>query len=180
MREKIAIPVLALVLSIFTIVNLVLVNSYKEVEQKLEQIRELEEKYGKEETSTPIREDALDEWLTLQMAIVMTESQFNPDAVGKDGDWGIFQITDIYSRELNRIQKKVHYSHEDAFDIEKAVAMFGTMQEYYNPEKDIDKAFKYHNKAEWYKKRVVENITFIQQMEEVRKVIKKSQKRTYL
>lgn len=124
--------------------------------------------------------DTLNEWTTLQMAIVMTESQFNPKAVGKDGDWGVFQITDIYSKELNRIQKKVQYSHEDAFDIEKAVAMFGTMQEYYNPEKSIDRAFEYHNRARWYRKRVMQNIIFIQRMEKVRKVIKENEKRTYL
>lgn len=128
----------------------------------------------------PCFQDSLDDWSTLQMAIVMTESKFNPTVVGTCQDFGIFQITEIYTKELNRIQKKTHYLHEDAFDIEQAIAMFNTMQEYYNPEKDLDKVFKYHNRASWYKKRVEENILFIQRMEEVRKAILESQGKTYL
>lgn len=123
--------------------------------------------------------DTLTDWTVLQMAIVMTESQFNPEAVGKNGDWGIFQITNIYSKELNRIQSEITYSHEDAFDVEKSVAMFGTMQDYYNPERDPSKALLYHNKAAWYRKRVEQNIVFIQRMESVRKVLQENQDKIY-
>ena len=37
--------------------------------------------------------DALTEWQIFRMAMIKTESEFNPKAVGKTKDYGIFQIT---------------------------------------------------------------------------------------
>lgn len=118
--------------------------------------------------------DTLDEWTTFQMAIVMTESKFNPRAVGKDGDWGIFQQIPIYVAECNRIldlrkSTQERYVHEDSFDVGKSIEMFNLLQSHYNPEQDIDVALRYQNKAGWYAKEVKKNIVFIKQMEEVRK-----------
>ena len=118
--------------------------------------------------------DTLDEWTTLQMAMVMTESEFNPQAVGKAGDWGIFQQIPIYVAECNRIldlrkSDQKRYVHEDSFDVGKSIEMFNLLQSYYNPEQDIDVAIRYQNKAGWYAKKVKKNIVFIQQMEEVRR-----------
>lgn len=118
--------------------------------------------------------DTLGDWEVLQMAIVMTESQFNPEAVGTSKDWGIFQITPVYVREVNRILKEDVYSHEDAFDIGKSIEMFSTMQSHYNPQQDLDTALRYHNKAGWYKKKVKDNISLIKRMEEVRRQLKSS------
>lgn len=123
--------------------------------------------------------DSLTEWEVLQMAIVMTESNFNPAAVGKNDDWGIFQQVPVYVAECNRIlelrKEEARYVHEDSFDVDKAIQMFNLLQSHHNPEKDADKAIYYQNKASWYKKRVQDNITFIRQMEIVRKSLKDNQ-----
>ena len=134
----------------------------------------LQERMDKEEIVEEeelVFQDTLDDWTTLQMAIVMTESKFNPRAIGATSDWGVLQITPIYVKEVNRILKEEKYNHEDAFDIEKSFEMFEVMQQHYNPTKDLDKAIKYHNRAGWYAKRVKENIEFIQRMEEVRRML---------
>lgn len=129
-----------------------------------------------EQEEVVVPQDTLGDWEVLQMAIVMTESKFNPKAVGAAGDWGIFQQVPIYVAECNRIlelrKEETRYSHEDSFDIDKSIEMFNLLQSHYNPEKDLDKAIRYQNKAEWYKKRVKENVTFIRQMELVRKQLK--------
>lgn len=123
----------------------------------------------------PCFQDSLDDWSTLQMAIVMTESKFNPTVVGTCQDQGILQITPIYVKEVNRILKEEKYQHNDAFNIALSLEMFEAMQAHYNPEKDQDKAIKYHNRAGWYAQRVKENIEFIQRMEEVRRAILQNQ-----
>ena len=124
-----------------------------------------------EEKEVEVQKDTLDEWTTLQMAIAMTESQFNPKAVGATKDWGVIQITPIYVKECNRILGEEKYTHSDAFDIEKSLEMFEIMQAHYNPNRDLDKAIRYHNRADWYAKKVKKNIIFIQQMEEFRKQV---------
>lgn len=123
----------------------------------------------------PCFQDSLDDWSTLQMAIVMTESKFNPTVVGTCQDQGILQITPIYVKEVNRILKEEKYRHNDAFNIALSLEMFEAMQAHYNPERDQDKAIKYHNRAGWYAQRVKENIEFIQRMEEVRRAILQNQ-----
>lgn len=139
---------------------------------------EEERKYQGLETRVveiPCLGDNLDDWSTLQMALVMTESKFNPTVVGTCQDFGILQITPIYAKEVNRILKKEKYQHDDAFNINLSLEMFEVMQAYYNPERNLDKAIKYHNKASWYVQRVKENIEFIQRMEEVRRAILQNQ-----
>ena len=138
-------------------------------EEKPEQVTQVVE--------IPCFQDSLDDWSTLQMAIVMTESKFNPAAKGKGEDLGILQITPIYTKEVNRLLKEDKYKHDDAFDINLSLEMFEAIQAYYNPEKDLNKAIKYHNKADWYAQRVKNNIVFIQRMEEVRRAILQNQTR---
>ena len=111
----------------------------------------------------------LSDWEVLQMAIIMTESKGNPDAAGKTSDLGILQITPVYVKEVNRLGGD--YSHEDAFSIEKSLEMFEIVQSRHNPERDIDKAIRLHNKAPWYKDRVKKNMTIIRRMEAARKAI---------
>ena len=43
----------------------------------------------------------LTNWQVMLMAMVLTESQFNDKAVGKNNDLGILQITPIYVNEVN-------------------------------------------------------------------------------
>ena len=114
----------------------------------------------------------LDDWQILQMAIAFTESRFDPDAVGKAHDSGILQLTPIYVAEVNRVAG-TDYTLEDAFDIEKALEIFETMQAVKNPTKDIETAIRYHNKAGYYRSTVLRNMTFIRNYEAVRAAVKK-------
>jgi len=89
----------------------------------------------------------------------------DPKLKGKDKDWGIIQITPIYVKEVNRILGKEKYKHEDAFDITKSREMFDIVQNHRNPEKDLNKAIRLHNKHTWYAERIWER--FEQVKEEI-------------
>lgn len=103
----------------------------------------------------------------LTLAIALTESRFNPDADSGQGDHGLLQLRSIYIAEVNRLYD-TEYTIEDAFDIDKSLAMFHLLQGYYNPSKDINKAIQYHNRNQNYKRVVMENYELICRMEEVR------------
>lgn len=120
-------------------------------------------------TNSPI-ENTLSEWEIMKLAIVKTESEFNPLAVGKSEDWGIFQITPIYVKEVNRILGEEKYSHEDAFNPEKSMAMFTIMQNHHNPENDIDRAIASHNPtaSSAYSVKVRKNMEWVRNYEEIR------------
>ena len=104
------------------------------------------------------------------MAIAMTESMFRTDAVGTKHDSGILQITPIYVADVNRITG-CDYDIEDAFDTAASLRMFEALQAHYNPERDIDKAIYYHNKSKSYKRRVMENLAFIERYESFRQAV---------
>lgn len=116
--------------------------------------------------------DHLTPWQELILAIAYTESRFNPQAVGKAHDSGVLQLTPIYIREVNRVAG-TDYELADAFDIEKAVEIFSRMQEHYNPEHDVEKAIRLHNRSPYYRREVLKNLEFIKQMEDVRETVKK-------
>lgn len=116
--------------------------------------------------------DHLTPWQELILAIAYTESRFNPQAVGKAHDSGVLQLTPIYIREVNRVAG-TDYQLGDAFDIEKAVEIFSKMQEHYNPEHDLEKAIRLHNRSPYYRREVLKNLEFIKQMEDVREAVKK-------
>lgn len=112
----------------------------------------------------------LTEWQKLMLAIAFTESRFNPDAIGKAGDYGCLQITPVYVEEVNRISGS-EYRHEDAFDIEMSLQMFTAIQEAYNPQRDLETAIYLHNKSKAYRKAVLDNLAMIERMEEFRAII---------
>lgn len=115
----------------------------------------------------------LSEWQKLMLAIAFTESRFNPDAVGKAGDYGCLQITPVYVREVNRVSG-ANYCHEDAFDIEMSLAMFTAIQDEYNPQRDMELAIRLHNKSAAYRRTVLDNLAMIERMETFRaKVIER-------
>ena len=109
----------------------------------------------------------LTEFDKLTLAIALTESRFQADAVGTKDDVGILQIRPIYVEEVNRVTGS-NYRHEDAFDIDSSLAMFKAMNEAKNPQMSIDKAIALHNKADWYRKKVLENLATIERYEEIR------------
>ena len=123
---------------------------------------------------TAIVQDTLSEWNTLQLAIAMTESEFNPKAVGKTNDYGIYQITPIYVKEINRLLGEQVYTHNQAFDIEKSVEMFNVMQSFKNPNQDIETAIYFHNKAPWYKKKVLRNYKTVKRYETLRSILQEN------
>ena len=114
----------------------------------------------------------LSDWNKLILAISLTESHFNPDAKGKDGDSGHLQLVPIYVAEVNRLYN-TDYTIEDAFDIGKSVEMFNLLQDHYNPSHDINAAIRYHNRSSAYKAKVVENYNLICRMEKVREELVK-------
>ena len=97
------------------------------------------------ELPTPKVKVELSEWDFFLEALIRVESNGNPYAIGTKNDVGILQITPIYVKEANRLQKDVVYTLEDRKSIEKSLEMFNIIQNYYNPHKDIDKAIKLHN-----------------------------------
>lgn len=121
--------------------------------------------------------EELDEWTILQMAIMKTESDFDPTQIGSSQDLGVFQCTPIYVEEVNRILRmqegnQKEYSHLDAFDIRKSIEMFNIVQGYHNKEHSISKAILGHNPGGasiGYGKKVYDNIRFIKRLEEVRR-----------
>ena len=122
--------------------------------------------------------EELDEWEILQMAIAKTESEYNPEAMGSSGDLGVFQITEIFVHEVNRLLGEEGYTHLDAFNVEKSIEMFNIVQDGHNPDKSISKAIAVHNpggNSIGYGKRVYQNLAFVKRYEDMRKIlIKKS------
>ena len=122
-------------------------------------------------TPDPVQvQDTLTTWQALQLAIAMTESEFKADALGTQGDKGVFQIRDIYVAEVNRLSG-MQYAPSDAFDVSKSLEMFALMQQYKNPTRDIDKAIYYHNKSNAYKRKVMENLAFVERYESFRELL---------
>ena len=124
--------------------------------------------------------EELDEWTILTMAIMKTESEFDPSRIGATQDVGIMQFTPVGIEEVNRILrlegKEEEYSHLDAFDIKKTIEMFNIIQGYHNKEQNISKAIHQHNPGGasiGYGKKVYDNIRFIKRMEEARKELVK-------
>ena len=113
----------------------------------------LKEYYGEPEPE-------LTDFDKLTLAIALTESRFQPDAVGKDDDLGILQIRPVFVEEANRVSGS-NFRHEDAFDIDSSLAIFNAVQSHYNAEHDLDKAIRLHNKADWYRAKVLENYALI-------------------
>ncbi len=111
--------------------------------------------------------ESLDEWIKLQLAIIMTESKGDPTAIGKDGDFGLYQIREIFVEEVNRVCGTA-YVHEDAFDPDKAIDLFNKMQGHYNPGRDFDTALKYHNRSAAYRRAILQSLEQVERYEAVR------------
>ena len=123
-----------------------------------------------EPTAVTASVDTLSEWQTLTLAIALTESKCNPNAVGSANDGGLLQIRPIYVSEVNRVSG-TSYTHEDVYTPASAIDMFNRMQMYYNPEKDISKAIYYHNKSKDYKTKVIRSMELVKRYEDCRKVV---------
>lgn len=116
--------------------------------------------------------DTLSDWQVLELAIAYTESRFDPEAQGKAGDLGIYQIVPIYVTEINRLSGYEAFRHEDAADIGKSIEMFNAMQGFKNPGHDLDLAIYYHNKSSAYHSTVMRNCEMIRRYETLRAQLK--------
>lgn len=114
----------------------------------------------------------LSDWDRLTLAIALTESHCNPAAEGSAQDVGILQITPIYAREASRISG-MDYSHADARDIDKALAMYKIVQGHYNPDHDQAEAIRRHNPGAGpgYAAEVRRNLQLVERYEAVRSAI---------
>lgn len=122
--------------------------------------------------SAEMKKGTLSDYQILQLAIIYTESEGNPLAIGKNQDLGCMQITPVYVEEVNRILKDTLYHHTDAFCPKKSLEMFSVIQDYHNPNHDIDAGIRLHNRAPWYSQKVLKNIQRINAYEEYRNLVK--------
>lgn len=85
------------------------------------------------------------DWDAFIEALIWVESKGNANAVGRDNDVGVLQITPILVEDCNRIVKHQKYSLEDRIDSLKSVEMFNVIQKHYNPQRDFHWALKLWN-----------------------------------
>lgn len=85
-----------------------------------------------------------DGWKDFIPALVQVESRGDPNALGKNNDRGILQITPILVKEVNRISG-LTYTHDDAWDPEKSIEMFYIIARKYCPEHDFEKMARIWN-----------------------------------
>ena len=116
------------------------------------------------------------EWETTQLALILTESQMDSLAVGKDNDLGILQITPIFVDEVNRLVGKDLFTHQDALSPEKSLQMLAIYQEHKNPTHDTDKAIQLHNPKGGYAyaRKVKKNIVRVKTYEHYRTLVTNS------
>ena len=115
----------------------------------------------------------ISEWETTQLALILTESQMDSLAVGKDNDLGILQITPIFVDEVNRLVGKDIFTHQDALSPEKSLQMLAIYQEHKNPSHDTDKAIQLHNPKGGYAyaRKVKKNIARVKTYEYYRNLV---------
>jgi hypothetical protein len=135
------------------------------------ELREERENHAPADTTVVTEETGdrrLSDWQVLLLGVAMTESEFYPTARGKNDDWGILQLTPIYVEEANRVTGEERWSHEDAWSVRESLEIFNAVQEHRNPEGDLSKAIRLHNKAPWYEGRVTDRMAFVRRYEAMR------------
>lgn len=87
-------------------------------------------------------------WDKLMNAIISVESNGNTNAK-KGNSAGILQLTPIAVKQCNKILKeqksKKRYTLADRFNTDKSKEMFILIQEYYNPQHNIERAIRLWN-----------------------------------
>ena len=107
------------------------------------------------------------------LALIEVESENDAQAVGKADDAGILQITPIFLQEANRVQGERVYELDDRFSIQRSLEMFYDINNFHNPDLDIDKAIKIHNPkaSSYYKRKILKKIKEIEKRESVRNAV---------
>ncbi|MBP5457412.1 MAG: lytic transglycosylase domain-containing protein [Paludibacteraceae bacterium] len=87
-------------------------------------------------------------WDNLIKAISEVESRGNTNAVSGH-HVGILQISPILVKDCNRINRlkgiQKQYALNDRYDKRKSIEMFNIIQEFYNPNRNIEKAVRLWN-----------------------------------
>lgn len=118
----------------------------------------------------------LTDWQMLEMAIIETESKFNPKAEGECGARGIFQITPIFVAEANRILGDEEFTIADSYDASRSLQMFRIVQNKHNPSGSVPDALRIHNpggKHTGYNDRVIKAYNQIVNYERIREIVRK-------
>ena len=90
--------------------------------------------------------DTINTWSIFIEALIWVESKGDEKAIGANDDVGVLQIRPIMVAEANRITGYDKYTLEDRFSRDKSIEMWQVVQDYHNPEKDIEEALKWHNR----------------------------------
>jgi hypothetical protein len=94
------------------------------------------------------QENEMFDWNPIMNAIIEIESGGNPNAVGGNSV-GVLQITPITVEQCNiilRLKKSLkRYELIDRKNIRKSKEMFILIQEYYNPQHNLEKAIRLWN-----------------------------------
>lgn len=118
----------------------------------------------------------LTDWQMLEMAIIETESKYNPRAEGECGARGIFQITPIFVAEANRILGNEEFTISDCYDASRSLQMFRIVQDKHNPSGSVPDALRIHNpggKHTGYNDRVIKAYNRIVNYERIRELVRK-------
>ncbi len=87
-------------------------------------------------------------WNPVMDAIIQVESGGDPKAVSGNSV-GAMQITPILVKDCNEILKrrksKMRYTMSDRYSVAKSKEMFLLIQNYYNPENNVEKAIRSWN-----------------------------------
>lgn len=96
---------------------------------------------------TPVVEEVepIDTWGIFVNALMEVESGTDSLAIGTKNDVGVLQLRPIMVAEANRIIGREEFTLEDRKSISRSVDIFNTIQNYYNPEHDMQLALKIHN-----------------------------------
>lgn len=106
-------------------------------------------------------------WKDVVKAIAHVESKNKNKAVSKCGKYvGFLQISKVVVDDCNRIVGKKKYKYNHRLDKTKSIEMFYIIQNYYNPDSDLEKAIRIWNggpkfsrkKTEHYFKAVMDTI----------------------
>jgi hypothetical protein len=82
-------------------------------------------------------------WNLVYEAISMVESGGNPKAVSPSGKYvGYLQISTGMVTTCNQIAGYKKFTNKDRYSKEKSIEMFIMFQEKYNPEHNVEKAFR--------------------------------------
>ena len=103
----------------------------------------------------------------IELAIIWQESKANPNRNTLTGKVKVYSNNPIYVKEANRILGKNKYTLHDRRNPLKSHEMFLVVQNYHNPEKDVKKAVKLHNKGKRYFEEVMDRYNCLKLYQEI-------------